>query len=193
MIPLKSKTWILKKRLPFSIDIEPSKIDKDSEFIEDMNSEKLIYKVSHNRFIPLIYFALTIFGGLMFLDREYIHTIDIILATIGFSISIFFLAWFIFYQKNFVIFNRKNGIVSIPGPFWYKNIEIPFHDVVAIIRKETYYYAHLNALNLYRPDGFKADVGINSQSLDDLHHDWAFYVRYMDKNYPLPASLVFDT
>jgi hypothetical protein len=36
------------------------------------------------------------------------------------------------------------------------------------------------------------NVGINTQSLDALQHDWAFYVQYMDIAQPLPSVPVFE-
>lgn len=199
MIPLKYKLWILKKALPHDTNISPSEVSGDEKSVRyvQIDDKKIILNVSRFRFTPVIYFTLFIIAGKWFFDEVSGETIFIIvgmvISSIFFMLALISLAWFTFNKEKYVLFDRNKGTVSIPGPFWYKNVEVPFKDLVAIIRNETYYYAHLNALNIYRRDGYKANVGINTQSLEALQHDWAFYVRYMDKNHPLPSSPVFNT
>ena len=90
------------------------------------------------------------------------------------------------------MFDRDKGVVSIPGPFWYKSVELPFQEVIAIVRLENRLYGLAKVLNLYRHDGFRAAVGINTHDLEELKRDWAFYCWYMDKSRPLPPSPVFE-
>ena len=198
MLPLKNRSWILKNSLLHDVNVTPSVITGREESVRyvEIDSNNIILDVTKFRIVPLLYFILFIFTAKWFYDEARGEDIFIIvglaISIVSILIAAISLAWFIFYKKKYVAFNRNRGIVSIPGPFWCKNVEVPFKDVVAVIRRETHYYAHLNVLNLYRPDGFKADVGINTQDLDTLQNDWAFYVWYMDKSRPLPPSPVFD-
>jgi hypothetical protein len=194
MISLKNKSWVLKKRLPQVVDVMPSEItgDEKSIIFHKIDKHKIIIDTSRPRFFPLIYLLVCGLGAKGFYNEANGEIIGLCISTIFAILSLIALCWFIFHRKKYVIFDRDKGTVSIPGPFWYKNVEVQFEDVVAVIRTETYYYAHLKVLNLYRPDGYKADVGINSYSLDALRNDWAFYVWYMDKSRPLPPAPVFD-
>ena len=177
------------------MDVMPSEITGDEKSITfiRIDKRKIIIDTSKPRFFPLIYLLVCGLGAKGFYDEANGEIIGISISIIFLLCAFFALCWFIFHRKKHVIFDREEGTVSIPGPFWYKNVKVPFKDVVAIIRTETYYYAHLKVLNLYRPDGYKADVGINSYSLEALRNDWAFYVWYMDKNRPLPPAPVFNT
>lgn len=198
MIPLKYKGWVLSKQLPIDTDLEPSEVtgkNCTARFIE-VSDKKIIIDVSSFRGTPLVYFFLCILAAKMFYDEASGETLFIIIglfiSTVSVLLSFFALAWFVLFRKKQVIFDREKGTVSIPGPFWYKNVEIPFNDVVAITRKENRYYGIAKVLNLYRPDGYKVGVGINGYDIDSLKRDWAFYVWYMDKSRPLPPSPIFN-
>jgi hypothetical protein len=184
--------------LSHDTNIDPSVVSGDEESVRyiQIDDKNIILDVSRFRITPIVYFALLALGAKGFYDKIGGDPVVIVIGIIIFSVlsilALFSLAWFVFYQKKYVIFDRSKGTVSIPGPFWYKNVVVPFDKIVATIQKETYYFAHLNALSLYRPDGCKVNVGINTQSLDALQHDWAFYVQYMDIAQPLPSVPVFE-
>jgi len=165
------------------------------------DENKIVLNVSGWRVTALVWLVLFLLGADMYYDKvpgqeydfEWIDIVALSIAVLSLFLAIVSLAWFVFYRKKFVVFDRDKGTVSIPGPFWFKNMEIPFKDVVAIIRRENRYYGTAKVLNLYRPDGYKTDVGINTHDLDELKRDWAFYVWYMDGNRTLPPVPVFNT
>lgn len=195
MLPLRYKTWVLKKQLPIDTDLEPSKVTgKDcSAVFKEISDKKIILDTSSSRLHSLIFVFLLILGGVgVYEATSNLILLDYIIISLSWFFAGFAFLWFIFFQKKQVIFDREKGIVSIPGPFWLRNVDIPFKDVVAITRKENRYYGVTKVLNIYRPDGYKIEVGINGYNLETLKNDWAFYCWYMDKSRPLPPSPVFD-
>ena len=195
MIQLNKMTWVIKKKLPLNIDLPPTKVTgKDcSARFEEIGDKKIVLDTSSSRVTPVIFTVLLILGGVgVFEATSRLIFIDYIVILASWTFALIALAWFLFFKKKQVIFNREKGTVSIPGLFWYKSVEIPFKNVVAITRKENRYYGIAKVLNIYRPDGYKAEVGINGYDLDTLKNDWAFYCWYMDKSRPLPPSPVFE-
>ena len=195
MIPLKYKSWVLNKRLSFDANLKPSEVTGKncSARFEEISDTKILLDTSSSRFTPLVFVVLLIFAGIGVLEAtSRLIFIDYVVISLSWSFAIIAILWFLFFKQKQVIFDREKGTVSIPGPFWYRNVEIPFKNVVAITRKENRYYGIAKVLNIYRPDGFKAEVGINGYNLDTLKNDWAFYCWYMDKSRPLPPSPVFD-
>jgi len=123
----------------------------------------------------------------------YVFVVVVILVALLGALLVLFSIKNIFTNKaRLIIFNRESGIVTLPGRYWGKPETIPFKDVYAIISMHPTPIPNYD-LSIIRSDGQPVNINIGIVvTKEQALGDWSFWVMYMDKNKPLPASPVFD-
>jgi hypothetical protein len=161
-------------------------IDKLNFLVADEN--RLVIDLSPPRYGAIVYFLFALPIALFPLLAEQVAKEEIVGSILfGFLPCVVAVAYYITQPKKILTFNRRMGEVSIPGPFWYKNIEVDFCKLVVVdgvVFKQS-------VLHLYRPDGYKINIAPNVFEYSDLFAVWAFYREYMDKNKELPFVPLF--
>jgi hypothetical protein len=108
---------------------------------------------------------------------------------LGFS---FFAYYYITMPYKECIFNRKQGLVTIPGAFWQPNITMSIHTIEFIRSAPSAQGMGSHLLQAIRPmkGQFLSfyDLWLGNTCYEDL----SFYLWYMDKNRPLPPGTAFD-
>lgn len=120
--------------------------------------------------------------------------------SIGFFIALIFLlsgfSFFAYYYATMpykeCIFNRKDGLVTIPGVFWQANITMDIHTIEFIRSSPSAQGLGSHLLQVIRPGKGQFlsfyDLWLGGTCYEDL----SFYLWYMDKNRPLPPGTAFD-
>ncbi len=96
-----------------------------------------------------------------------------------------------------IIFDRKNGLLTMPKKNEWKQFTIPFQHLRAIIKFEVTGTQSLYFLNeIVPPKPWRElyllmDMYIFGSNASKLY-SWSFYVWYMDRNRPLPPGSAFD-
>ena len=88
------------------------------------------------------------------------------------------------------IFNREDGLVTIPGFMWHKNITIPFNNIAFSFTQPSTQGIGAYQLVVLRPDKMFSQYLMTTGW--SCYEDLSFLVWYMDKNRPLPSGDGFD-
>ena len=173
--------------------------------IEDVNSEYTLQYLDHNYLKRSVsQTILPVWGGGSFL----ILLLGLMVSFFPFenNISTAFIIWFIFLFSGFsffayyyitmpykeCIFNRQQGLVTIPGAFWQPNITMSIHTIEFIRSAPSAQGIGSHMLQVIRPMKGQLlsfyDLFLGGTCYEDL----SFYLWYMDKNRPLPPGTAFD-
>ena len=103
-------------------------------------------------------------------------------------IILFFIIYSITQPKKEQILNRKDGLITMTGFFWQKNITMSFSDVIFVFSTEGQDLGGNFQLMALRPT-----MGTDMFELTgDSYITMSFITWYMDKNRPLPPGTAFD-
>ncbi|WP_417786017.1 hypothetical protein [Tenacibaculum sp.] len=140
-------------------------------------------------FLFLIIFAIT--GGVKF-PHEITTPFFIIFSIISLLGFLFFVTYYFTMPLKENIFNREDGIITIPGFMWYKNITMPVEKIIFTMSgPSSLQGGSAFRLLIERPDMLytKYDCFFGGEN---CYQDLSFLLWYMDKNRPLPPGDAFD-
>ena len=168
---------------PMRLSMEEISTPLASKVFLRVDDEFLIINNAGDRKWPLF------FGGVFMLitgslciysifSREFGRVASIFLPI--FLGSTFAFLYGLIHPTKIFVFDRLKGTVTIPGPLFFKNVEIPFEKVkVGQFR---------GSLTFLHPT-----IGINIMVYGEYcASDWSFYVQYMDRFRPLLKGSAFD-
>ena len=161
----------------------------DQNYIQFIESQKIMPLILGGIFLLFLFLALV--SAIKFPDSN--GDIYFIMYSIfSFLVFFFFLYYYLTMPYKECIFNRKEGLITIPGAFWQANITMHI-DMVKFIRSvPSAQGMGSHQLQIIRPmkGTFLSfyDLSLGNTCYEDL----SFYLWYMDKNRPLPPGTAFD-
>ena len=167
--------------------------DTTSLFAYYFYDNNFVYYSTSGNISPII--CIVIFSwlsiGLFWIVDEVLTTVYLFIAVLSGLITIFFAIYLFTKPKKERILNRRDGLVTMTGFFWQKNITMEF-------KKVEFSYSTggedgTGAFNLecIRPNKWKTFDDFSSAGLN-CYQGISFITWYMDKNRPLPPGPVFD-
>ena len=116
---------------------------------------------------------------------------DLVVGIISGIISVFFIIYGFTMPKKEHILNRKDGLITMTGMLWQKNITMQFDNT-----EFAYSTGGENGVGAFRLEVIRPN---KIQTFDpfsfvgsDCYESMSFITWYMDKNRPLPPGEVFD-
>ncbi|GAA0873433.1 hypothetical protein GCM10009117_25800 [Gangjinia marincola] len=104
------------------------------------------------------------------------------------SILIFFIIYYFTMPHKEQILNQRDGLITITGFFWAKNITMPFEDMLF-----SYSTGGDNMVGAFQLQAVRPKGGPDPFELaGDCYESMSFITWYMDKNRPLPPGSAFD-
>ncbi|MCT4671731.1 MAG: hypothetical protein N4A37_00585 [Prolixibacteraceae bacterium] len=106
-----------------------------------------------------------------------------------------FLIYFVT-PKKYWVFNRKTGIVTVPGKYFVKGHDMPFDQIRLEIRSSA--NSRFRVVMVPLKNALLRFTSSNWVFLEEMdngvlnYKSWSFYTWYMDRNRPLPPGEVFD-
>ncbi|WP_103866513.1 hypothetical protein [Aquimarina sp. I32.4] len=172
--------------------------------IKNIEDKKSWYADNHFMSIPNTGNATPfVFGGAFYLVASIfiigyvkdgtLKPFEIFLFVLSSLLAIFFTIYYFTKPKKEEILNRRDGLITIPGVLWQKNITIPFKECLFVYSTGGEDGTGAYSLQVMRPS--KSKFG----TLEDFsvgqgycYKDMSFICWYMDKNRPLPPGTAFD-
>ncbi|WP_108866371.1 hypothetical protein [Aquimarina aquimarini] len=108
-------------------------------------------------------------------------------------LAIFFTIYYFTKPKKEKILNRRDGLITIPGVLWQKNITIPFKECLFVYSTGGEDGTGAFMLEVIRPT--KSRFGtftLFNMGQGDCYQAISLVTWYMDKNRPLPPGTAFD-
>lgn len=121
-------------------------------------------------------------------ERNWFTNMLLISSILAISLSIYYI---LNTPERRLIFDRKNGVITIPMYFYYKDITMRFDDAF-LWKSGGFTGSTISGLRLsvIRPDFIATHTYIGGSY--GLYESVAYRVWYMDKNRPLPPGTAFD-
>ncbi|PRY90003.1 hypothetical protein [Marinilabilia salmonicolor] len=169
------------KEMP-AFAFDPDKHDRfyvDEDIWESPALPKLGAKIMMGVFLIFILIFLTSENEWIFFE-----TLLFIGSCIGFLVSV---VYYFTMPKKEMIFDRKRGVVTLPGTMWAKSFTMEFYKV-----DFTFSTGGHNGIGAYQlrylgPKTLGA-IGFGG----DCYQDLSYLTWYMDRNRPLPPGSMFD-
>ncbi|WP_108866370.1 hypothetical protein [Aquimarina aquimarini] len=118
---------------------------------------------------------------------------EIFLFVLSSLLAIFFTIYYFTKPKKERILNRKDGLITMTGVLWQKNITIPFKECLFVYSTGGEDGTGAYNLEAMRPSKSKfgtfADFNMGKEH---CYQAISLVTWYMDKNRPLPPGRVFD-
>ena len=109
---------------------------------------------------------------------------------ISFTTTIYFIYYYFSMPKKECVFNREDGLLTIPGMMWNPNATLPFNKALFTYTGPSAQGLGAYKLQIMRPDKYYSrylcSFGFS------CYEDMSFWGWYMDKNRPLPPGTAFD-
>ena len=160
----------------------------DNYIIEHVPAYVLPQILGGSCLVIIIIFYLSFFYGGR--TDEVIPTFVYVLVGLCVIGVIFFSYYYFTMPKKECIFNREDGLLTLPGLMWIPNTTMPFNKAMFTYTGPSAQGLGAYKLQVMRPDKYY------SRYLLTLGHtcyeDISFYLWYMDKNRPLPPGTAFD-
>ena len=116
-------------------------------------------------------------------------TFGIIYLSITFSGFLFFVVLYFTQPKKESIFNREDGLITIPGFLWSPNVTMRVEDIQFI---RTSHRGSAIMLGMKRPYKIPLPYSVVYGSQGIYDEMLSFYLWYLDRNRPLPPGSAFD-
>lgn len=128
-----------------------------------------------------------------FKDGNLTEPFEIFLFIFSSLLTVFFIIYYFTKPKKEQILNRKDGLITMTGFYWQKNITMPFRECLFAYSTGGEDGTSAFMLQTIRPstnrfstfDDFIVGGG-------DCYENMSFICWYMDKNRPLPPGDAFD-
>jgi len=176
------------------------------KFGQDVLNQKDVFKFLNEKYIEqetASYVVPQMLGGICFLiflafflpvyfdtKNEKVPTFMFVCMAISLVVVIFSIYYYLTMPKKECIFNREDGLLTLPGAMWNPNTTMPIKKVMFVYTGPSAQGTGAYKLQIMRPDKFY------SRYLCSLGHtcyeDISFFLWYMDKNRPLPPGTAFD-
>jgi len=170
-----------------SIDPTPH---KNLNYYMDHN---FIYYPSKGNFMPLYCGGVSLAFFLVFIwpSDEPLNGADKFFMVLSMLLTIFFAIYFFTKPKKEQILNRRDGLITMTGVFWQKNITMSFEksEFAYSTGGEDMIGAFL--LEVIRPNKWPT-FDYFGYGGNECYESMSFITWYMDKNRPLPPGAVFD-
>lgn len=230
MIPRRWRKYIGHKPLPFEITDEPTRIDierwthknpKKNYFLQ-IDDNKIVLNGRLNAgsgwVDGLLIFGAGALGTFLFgltsamtydafIQSDWMGMFGVIFTPVSaiyattalyYSVGMFVTA--VRYPETQIIFDRQNGMVTLPPISWGCPEIVPFQKLYVtkgVFIQGAGFPSH--SLLAIRSDGRSVDISLLSSvyipggiGSDDLKRDWSFWVWYMQKHRKLPPGTAFD-
>ncbi|WP_103866515.1 hypothetical protein [Aquimarina sp. I32.4] len=108
-------------------------------------------------------------------------------------LTVFYIVYYFTKPKKEEILNRRDGLITMTGFLWQKNITIPFKECLFVYSTGGEDGTGAYNLEAMRPSKSKfGTLTIFTVGQGDCYKDMSFICWYMDKNRPLPPGTAFD-
>ncbi len=127
------------------------------------------------------------------INKGTLEAFEMILFLLTSVLAVFFTAYYFTKPNKEELLNRRDGLITMPGFYWQKNITIPFKDCLF-----AYSTGGDNGLGAFHLEAIRpteswfntfADFGVGQVH---CYASMSFICWYMDKNRPLPPGTAFD-
>ena len=109
------------------------------------------------------------------------------------TLAVFFTIYYFTKPKKEQILNRRDGLITMTGFYWQKNITIPFNDCLFAYSTGGEDGTGAFMLEAIRPTTSKLNSYADfNMGQGDCYKSMSFICWYMDKNRPLPPGTAFD-
>ena len=139
--------------------------------------------------------CLVFFLGFFFItytstSKEPIPTYAYIVMVLSLLGVIFSIYYYFTMPKKECVFNREDGLLTLPGAMWNPNTTMPIKKVMFVYTGPSAQGTGAYKLQVMRPDKFYSRYLLSLGNT--CYEDLSFFLWYMDKNRPLPPGTAFD-
>ncbi|WP_417786014.1 hypothetical protein [Tenacibaculum sp.] len=159
----------------------------------DYKDDNFIYYHTKDTVVPLLGGGISFAFLLIFLFplEEKRGEVEWAFLIITALLTIFFLIYGLTKPKKEHILNRKDGLITMTGFFWQKNITMPFKKVEFAYSTGGENMVGAFRLEVIRPNKWQTFDSFGYGGAE-YYESMSFITWYMDKNRPLPPGEAFD-
>jgi hypothetical protein len=170
-------------------DAEGVLLYADDNYMQLVVPQKIMPLAGLGTFLFLLLMHLFIMFGTKGENSIGVLLLLLLLFLSGFS---FFTYYYITMPYKECVFNRKEGLITIPGAFWQSNVTMHINTIEFTRSAPSAQGIGSHQLEVIRPMK-GAFLSFYQLSLGNTcYEDLSFYLWYMDKNRPLPPGTAFD-
>lgn len=175
------------------VEISKGLLIKKSNKPDRIVNDKYIYDHDDGNMAPIIYGGASLIVVLIFLfSYESPDSFDVFLSILCSFLTVIFFVYLITKPKKERIFNRRDGLITMTGFFWQKNITMPFDNALFAYLTDGEDVIGAFQFQFIRPKKYVMNTFDEFAFLGNCYETMSFLAWYMDKNRPLPPGRAFD-
>ncbi|MDH7446813.1 hypothetical protein [Aquimarina sp. 2201CG14-23] len=179
-------------KLPHGLD----KLSKKEEEKYRYTTDQFIMFHTKGNITPILGGAISLILALIFVDSffsgERLEWFELFVFSLSVILTLFFAIYYFTKPKKEQILNRRDGLITLTGFYWQKNITMPFKNCLFAYTTGGEDGTGAFMLQAIRPTKSRLNSYDDFMISSDCYDSMSLICWYMDKNRPLPPGDAFD-
>ena len=172
------------------------KLSKKEEEKYRYTTDQFIMLHTKGTITPFLGGGISIILVLIFVDSffsgEKLEWFELFIFSLSCILTLFFTIYYFTKPKKEQILNRRDGLITMTGFYWQKNITMPFKDCLFAYTTGGEDGTGAFMLQSIRPTRSRLNSYDDFMVSGDCYDSMSLICWYMDKNRPLPPGTAFD-